>query len=299
MEALDPACFKACFTRWINAMQDHLKGVIAIDGKVLKHSFDKANDQSALYMVSAFASATGLVLAQEKVDEKSNEITAVPQLLEVLAIKGAIVTIDAMGCQKAIAQQISEQKGDYVLALKGNQGTLHKDLELFLEAESNKANESSAVTDFFETVDKGHGRIEVRKCYVTGQLDWLEQKPQWQGLQSAAMIESARTINGETSVERRYYISSLPANAELISRAIRSHWGIENQVHWVLDVTFGEDDSRVRTGNAAENMSIVRHIALNMLRSAKKKTKNVSIKGLRKKAGWGNKTLHNIMQQLF
>jgi predicted transposase YbfD/YdcC len=296
--ALNPESFKYCFLSWIQSMQEVLKGFIAIDGKTLRGSFDSASNQSAIHMVSAFATEARLVLGQEKVNEKSNEITAIPKLLKLLDIRGCIVSIDAMGTQKAIAEQIRDQEGDYVLALKGNQGTLHEDVQLFLDTEIAKQT-SSKITDFCEEFDKGHGRIETRKCYVSDQLDWLEQKSQWKDLKTIAIIEEKREINGKISVERRYFISSLPAKAKQIAYAVRMHWGIENNLHWVLDMTFREDESRIRTDHAPENMGMIKHIALNMLRNGQKKFKNISLKGLRKKAGWGDSTLDLILAENF
>lgn len=312
---MNPSEFKRCFISWIQSLQASLEDIIAVDGKSVRHSFDKAAEQSAIHMVSAFSARMKLVLAQEKVEDKSNEITAIPKLLQLLELHGAIVTIDAMGCQTKIANQIIDQGGDYILGLKGNQETLHKDVELFLETEISKEN-STAITDYFEEIDFGHGRIEERKCYVSDQVEWLPQYKKWKGLRSIIMIEAKREkkagkCNAESnntdeknsakksSIERRYYISSLSANAEKISRAVRAHWSIENQLHWVLDVTFNEDASRVRKDHAPENMSMVRHIVLNMISKAKNVYKKVSIRGLRKKAGWDDKTLTTILQQHF
>lgn len=298
LAALDTEAFKKCFIEWVKSLQTILNEVIAIDGKTLCNSFDKVAGTKAIHMVSAFATGARLVLAQQKVDEKSNEITAIPKVLSLLDLKGHIVTIDAMGTQKAIAQQIIEQGGDYVLSLKGNQGTLNEDVRTFLEAEIKKTN-SKDITDRYQDVDKGHGRIETRRCFVSNQIDWLSQKDQWAGLKSVVMIEEAQESNGKISTESRFFISSLPADAKRIADAVRSHWLIENGLHWTLDVVFNEDQSRVRKDNAGENMALVRHITLNMLNTAKKHIKNVGIKALRKKAGWGNKTLSFILGQNF
>lgn len=296
--ALDTEAFKRCFVEWVKSLQTVLKDVIAIDGKTLCNSIDKACGASAIHMVSAFATEARLVLAQQKVEEKSNEITAIPKLLDLLDLKGQIVTIDAMGTQKAIAKQIHDKGGYYVLALKGNQGTLNADVRLFLEAESKK-NASTMLTDRYEEADKGHGRIEMRKCVVSNQIDWLTQKEQWAGLQTLAMIEETQEVNGKTSTENRFFISNLPADAKQVALAVRAHWLIENGLHWTLDVVFNEDSSRIRKDNAGENMAIVRHITLNMLNNAKKSFKNVALKALRKKAGWGNETLAFILNQNF
>jgi predicted transposase YbfD/YdcC len=296
--ALDTEAFKLCFIEWVKSLQTGVNSVIAIDGKTLRNSLDNATGLSAIHMVSAFATDARLVLAQQKVDEKSNEIKAIPKLLNLLDLKGQIVTIDAMGTQKAIAKQIIEQEGDYVLALKGNQGSLNDDVRLFLETEIKKSN-STVIEDRYEEADKGHGRIEVRKCIVSSQMDWLKQKSDWAGIKTIAMIEESQQVGDKISVERRFFISSLPADAQKIAGAVRAHWLIENALHWTLDVVFNEDGSRVRKDNAGENMAIIRHITVNMLNNAKKLFKNVGLKALRKKAGWGNETLALILKQNF
>ena len=255
-------------------------GGIAIDGKALCNSIDKINGTSAIHMVSAFATGARLVLAQQAVDEKSNEITAIPKLLSLLDLQGQIITIDAMGTQKSIAKQIIEQGGDYIFALKGNQGTLNEDVRLFLETELKKR-ASIAIDDSHQAADKGHGRVELRHCFVSSQIDWLSQKEQWTGLKTLVMIEETQNIKGKpTSTERRFFISSLPANAERIASAVRAHWLIENGLHWTLDVVFNEDKSRVRKDNAGENMALIRHITINMLNNAKKQIKNIGLKAL-------------------
>lgn len=295
---LNPDEFKKCFIAWVQSFQQALGNLIAIDGKTLRKSFDKANQQSAIHMVSAFASASKLVLGQQKVDDKSNEITAIPKLLELLSLEGTIVSIDAMGTQKEIANQIINKKADYVLALKGNQSTLHHDIRLFLEAEVRKTNHSK-ITDCYEEIDKGHGRIEQRICYVSDQIHWLEQQKQWRDLKTVIMLESRVSVGAHTTVEQRYFISSLAANAKQIAEAIRSHWAVENSLHWILDVTLREDDSRIRKDHAPENMAMIRHIILNMLQNTKKKFKDMSIRRLQKKAGWGDTTLDMILMAAF
>jgi len=296
--ALDTEQFKLQFVDWVKSLQALLGEVIAIDGKTLCNSANKNQGTSAIHMVSAFSTTARLVLAQQKVDEKSNEITAIPKLLELLDLKGHVVTIDAMGTQKAIAKKIIDKNGDYVLALKGNQGTLNNDIRLFLEAELLKPN-SIVIEDEYEAFDKGHGRIESRKCIVSSHVDWLSQKDKWAGLKTIAMIEETQEKNGETSIARRFFISSLPANAERIAKAVRDHWLIENGLHWTLDVVFNEDNSRVRKDNAAENMALVRHVTINMLNNAKKLFKNIGLKSLRKKAGWDSDTISSILEQSF
>lgn len=295
---LDPEAFKRCFIEWVKSLQCLLSDIIAIDGKTLCNSRSIQDNIPAIHMVSAFATQARLILAQQKVDDKSNEITAIPKLLELLDLQGQTVTIDAMGTQKAIAKKICEKGADYVLALKGNQGTLNDDVRLFLEEEFKKGS-STAIEDSYEELDKGHGRIEVRKCIVSSQIDWLQQKQNWVGLNTVAMIEETREIGDKISIERRFFISSLPADAQRIAGAVRAHWLIENALHWTLDVVFNEDGSRVRKDHAAENMSIVRHIVVNMLNNAKTSFKSVGLKALRKKAGWGNETLGFILKQNF
>jgi predicted transposase YbfD/YdcC len=294
---LDPESFKKCFIAWVKSLQETLQDVIAIDGKTFCNSIDKANNVPAIHMVNAFATGARLILAQQKVDDKSNEITAIPLLLDLLSLKGNVVTIDAMGCQKAIAEKIIEKEGDYVLFLKGNHGNLSADVQLFLETEV--AKKSSTAIDRYEEVDKGHGRIETRKCIVSSKLDWLGQKPEWSGIKSIAMVEETREIGKKISTECRFFISSLPADAKKIAKAVRAHWLIENALHWTLDVVFDEDNLRVRKKNAGQNMAIIRHVVFNMLGNAKKCFKDVGTKALRKKAAWGDSTLELILRQSF
>ena len=297
---LDPEQFHACFMVWVASLEKLPEEVIAIDGKTLRNSKDTNTSTDAIHMVSAFGTASRLVLGQEKVAEKSNEITAIPRLLDLLNIKDHIITIDAMGCQRSIAKKIQDKGADYVLALKGNQGHLNEDIRLFLQTKAVKA-DSKAISDQYIDVDSGHGRIETRKCIVSDQLDWLKQKPEWSGLRSIVMIEEIQETKEKLlSCEKRFFISSLPADAKKIAEAVRAHWSIENTLHWTLDAVFNEDQSRVRKDYAPQNMAIIRHIVLNMLNNAKKHfKKDMSIKGLRKKAGWGNTTLHLILQQSF
>jgi predicted transposase YbfD/YdcC len=298
LAALEIEAFKTCFIEWVKSLQTIVNEVIAIDGKTLCNSLDEIQGTSAIHMVSAFATGARLVLAQQAVDEKSNEITAIPKLLALLDLKGHVVTVDAMGTQKGIAKQIIDQGGDYILALKGNQGTLNEDVRLWLETELKKTS-SSRIEDSYEEVDKGHGRIEIRQCFVSSQVKWLNQKKEWAGLNTLIMIKETQDIQGKQSVEQRFFISSLPPDAKRIASAVRSHWLIENGLHWTLDVVFNEDQSRVRKGNAGENMALVRHITLNMLNNAKKQMKDIGLKALRKKAGWGNQTLDFILKQNF
>lgn len=296
--ALEPEQFRTCFIAWAASLQTVPGEVIAIDGKTLCNSVDASSSTAAIHMVSAFGTDSRLVLAQQKVAEKSNEITAIPALLDLLDVTGHTITIDAMGCQRSIAKKIQDKGADYVLALKGNQGLLNDDVRLFLESEAAKP-ASTAISDTYSECDAGHGRIESRKCIVSNHLDWLEQKSAWAGLSSIAMIEETREFKGRISVDRRFFISSLPANAKQIAQAVRAHWAIENTLHWTLDVVFNEDQSTVRKDHAPQNMAIVRHVVLNILNTAKKHFKGVGIKALRKKAGWGNDNLRLILKHSF
>jgi len=303
--ALDPGHFQTCFQRWMKAVAGVLPAqVIALDGKTVRRSHDRVTGQQAIHMVSAWATETRLVLAQVKVDEKSNEITALPDLLHQLPLAGCVVTIDAMGCQREIAQQILDGGGDYVLGLKGNQGTLHEDVaRSFLLAQQDEGTEHSQAV----TIEKGHGRIETRRSRVISDaevLTWLQEHHDWPGLAVIGWVQAERRIGTERSVEDRYYLLSRPLSAAAFGEAVRSHWGIENQVHWVLDVTFHEDQSRIRTGYAAENFAVLHHpqrvpgaelrpaVAQNLLRQ---QTSRISIKGKRKKAGWDTDFLLQIL----
>ena len=244
-------------------------------------------------MVSAWAEENRLVLGQVRVDEKSNEITAIPDLLKVLEITGCIVTIDALGCQTEIAKAVVEKQADYVLAVKGNQSTLLEDLKEYFDwALADKFQQTHYTKN--ETVTGDHGRVEVRRCYASEDCEWLRRKVDWKGLRSIAMVESERSVGKEkASQERRYYISSLAADAKELNRAIRSHWAIENSLHWVLDIAFGEDDSRIRKDHGPENMATLRHIALNLLKQDK--SIKVGIKSKRKNAGWDERYLLKVL----
>lgn len=256
---IDPVAFRTAFTAWATAALPGLGNEqVCIDGKALRGSRDGANP--AVHLVSAFAGRARWVLAQRAVAEKSNEITAIPELLGLLDLQGAVVSIDAMGCQKAIADQIIEGGADYVLALKDNQPTLSADVQLWLDTEV--ARGRLAV---IETVEKDHGRIELRRYALSDRIDWLEAKPAWRGLQAVGRVESTRIIGDHASTECRYFLCSFP-DRDRFATAVRGHWGIENQQHWVLDVQFGEDACRTRNDHSAENLALIRRVALNMLR---------------------------------
>jgi predicted transposase YbfD/YdcC len=290
---IDPAHFQACFLRWVQHICHLSSGeVVPIDGKTLRHSYDTELDQRAIHMVSAWATANRLVLGQLKVAEKSNEITAIPELLDALDLTGCIVTIDALGCQKEIASSIIKNDADYVLALKGNQDYLYDDVKQLFDRLRQEDTDSSAL-DYYETFDEGHGRTEVRRYWTTSQLDTLRTKEHWRGLRTVGLVESERSLNGETSTEQRYYILSLANNARTFGTSVRAHWGIENAVHWVLDVAFDEDMSRIRMDHGPENFALIRHIALNLLRQ--ETTFKGSIKTKRLKAGWNNAYLAKVL----
>ncbi len=296
--ALDAQEFRTCFIAWTASLQRMPGEVIAIDGKTLRNSADPCASTAAIHMVSAFGTDSRLVLGQQKVAEKSNEMTVIPALLDLLDVSGHIITIDAMGCQRSIAKKIQDKGADYVLALKGNQGRFNDDIRLFMESEVAKS-VSTAITSTHSDFDAGHGRVESRKCFVSSEVDWLEQKAAWAGLTSIAMIEETREFKGRISVDRRFFISSLPANAKQIAQAVRAHWSVENTLHWTLDVVFNEDGSTVRKDHAPQNMAVVRHVVLNLLNTAKQYFKGVGVKALRKKAGWDRDTLSLILKHGF
>lgn len=281
---LDPTTLSKAFSDCLDLMQVKLKDkVVAIDGKCLRGSFDTYSEKSAIYMVSAWAVEHGLVLGQIKVDDKSNEITAIPKLLELIDLTGAVVTIDAMGCQRKIAQAIVDKGADYVLAVKGNQPELEEAVTYALNTALDTPDtglESQRVKFF----DKDHGRLEERRylCLDADVIAWAELGTKWAGLRSLVVVECRSTKDGKTTTERRHFISSLPPTVNTLARAVRSHWGIENSLHWVLDVNFREDHSRVRMDHGPENFAIIRHLTLNILK--RDESKNVSVRRKRKKA---------------
>ena len=288
-QSLDPALFEACFRLWIDQVRQSLQGeVVAVDGKALK-SVPTPNG-STPYVVSAWASAQELVIGQVRTDEKSNEIKAIPQLLDLLRIKGAIVTIDAAGCQKAIVAKIVEKGADYVIGLKGNQPTMLEEMSLMFD-DALKANPGAFRR--VATVEKQSGRVEERTCCQTSDIDWFADKGEWAGLRSVCRVDSKRTVRGVESRETRHCISSLEVAPVRTNRAIRAHWGIENKVHWLLDVEFGEDDSRVRKINAAQNLNTLRKFAIDLIR--RDKTTNRTFKKKRQQLMWDDAMLRSVV----
>jgi predicted transposase YbfD/YdcC len=297
--ALDPQAFLDCFLRWTQSLRQAVnREIVALDGKALRRALNRKG--SLKYIVSAWAEDNGLVLGQLKVADKSNEITALPELLRVLELSGCIVTVDAMGCQKNIAKEIQEADADYVLALKGNQEVVHEEVKSFLDvavaeraAQPRRPSRAAATLAVWETVEKDHGRIEIRRYYQSAVLDWFADRAKWAGLQTVGMVEAIREVNGQRTVERRYYLSSLPLDVATFARAVRGHWGVENKLHWVLDVQMREDQSRARAGYAAENLATLRRLALNLLR--REKTKKRGVKGKQLNAGWNHAYLLRLL----
>ncbi|MBM4163867.1 MAG: ISAs1 family transposase [Lentisphaerae bacterium] len=288
-QALDPAAFGERFVRWTQGLRAAVSGeIVAIDGKALRRALGKGKGDALPYVVSAWASDNGLVLGQMKVDEKSNEITAIPQLLRALELKGCIVTIDAMGCQRKIAREIVDADADYVLALKGNQETVHDEVRSYMDDAIARWQEnpgSDQELGHCETVEKDHGRIETRRFWQSCDTGWFADRSKWEGLKSFGAVESVREVAGAVTIERRYFLLSLGRGVWTFARAARLHWGIENKVHWLLDVTFREDQSRARHGHAAQNLATLRRLALN---AAKRENTKLSTRLKVKKAGWSN-----------
>jgi predicted transposase YbfD/YdcC len=293
LSRLKPDELTQCFVRWTEALRESLDGdIVAIDGKTLRRSFDQAAAQSAIHMVSAWANANRLVLGQLKVDDKSNEITAIPKLLRMLELEGAIVTIDAMGCQKEIVKTITEQGAEYVLALKDNHPTLHGEVQLFFD--DVKANRfDHVIYDHHTTIDADHGRLETRNYWITADIECLGVKGSWAHIASVGLVESHREVGGAVSSEQRFFLTSLPCDAVRFAQAVRQHWGVENALHWVLDVSFREDDCRIRQGHGAQNMAVLRHMALNLLR--REAGHKRGIKARRKRAGWDRDYLFQVL----
>ena len=297
---LDPESLHQAFVAWMSALAQLGQEIIALDGKTIRRSLDQADGKGPIHVVSAWASRNELVLAQFKVDATSNEITALPALLALLNLEGSVVTVDAMGCQVAIARQIIDQGGDYVLSLKENQPNLHADcVELFTWLKGPHALDEQIVLGADEQVDGGHGRVETRQVWCTSGLDGIVSGGRWPGLTSLVMVESTRHIDGQDEVEHRYYISSLPgatdADAKRLNSIIRTHWEIENRVHWVLDVAMAEDTNRTRKGESAQNLALIRKLALNLLRRETSVKTGVAAK--QKRAGWDHNYLLKILAQ--
>jgi predicted transposase YbfD/YdcC len=289
--ALDAKAFQACFVDWVASLNKTLTGVVAIDGKTSRRSLDKAGGKAAIHMISAWSSEWNLTLAQRQVDGKSNEITAIPELLELLTLKGAIVTIDAMGCQREIAAKIVSKQANYILALKGNQGSLRTDTELFMKEQAVVNYRDTTVT-CHETVEKSHGRIETRIVTVCADIEWLKERHNWPGLKSIVMIHYHAMWQEKTRDETRFYISSMTSDAQHHAKAIRDHWGIENGLHWVMDMVFRDDECRIRKGNAPANFTTIKHAASNMLRSVKGKH---SLRSKRHIAAWDDDFLAEMI----
>jgi predicted transposase YbfD/YdcC len=290
---LNPQKLQEAFLGWVRSVAEVTDGeVIAIDGKQVRGA-RTADGKEGLRLVSAWACEQRLVLGQLKTAEKSNEITAIPLLLELLALKGCIVTVDAMGCQREVAAQIISQEADYVLSLKGNQGLMHEEVaEYFAWAE--RTNFQDLEYDYCTTLEKDHGRIEGRRCWVTEDTDWFTEKAEWAGLRSFIMVEAEREVLGQAAtVERRYFISSLGADAQQALRAVRCHWQVENSLHWVLDVAFREDACRTRAAHAPENLATLRHIAVNLLKQ--ERSCKLGIKSKRLKAGWDESYMLKVL----
>lgn len=298
--ALDPEAFRDSFIQWAESLRAAAPrahdgpAVVALDGKTSRRTGDAGKGRPPLHLVSAWASQQRLVLGQEAVDTKENEIVAIPRLLELLELSGALVTIDAIGCQKQVAKTIRDKDADYLLPVKANQPALQQDIELFFTEQRDRAF-AEAETLFHETVDNDHGRLEIRRHWSTADIAWLKERhPDWAGLTSIGLIERQIERAGKVEITRHYYISSAPADAILLARGARTHWHIENDLHWCLDVVFHDDLSRLRSGDGPRNMATIRHIALNLLKHAKAKGKD-SLKTTRKKAAWSTDFLHAVI----
>jgi predicted transposase YbfD/YdcC len=289
---LDPEHFERCFVAWVAALTGAPVEAIAIDGKTRRRTYQKKGGRDPIHMVSAFAARQRLVLGQVKVADKSNEITAIPKLLDMLAIEGAIVTIDAMGCQRAIAQKIVGKKADYVLALKENQGTLCDDVTVFVKEQKGRGFRDTTVSRN-ETIDAGHGRIETRTTTVIHDVEWLRERHAWPGLAGVVVIDGRRELNGKIECETRLYITSSTASAECLGAVVRGHWSIENGLHWVMDMVFRDDECRIRTDHAPANVTTLRHMACNLLRRAPGK---ISLRARRKLAAWNDDFLSTLLE---
>jgi predicted transposase YbfD/YdcC len=289
---LQPEAFEACFRDWVEAIREVIPGeVIAIDGKTLRRSHDRGKGLAALHLVSAWATANRVVLGQVATKAKSNEITAIPQVLDLLQLNGCIVTIDAMGCQTAIAEQIVAQGGRYVLALKGNQSTLATEVEeAFIQADAREY--TDVASEFLETTEQGHGRRETRRYRTLGDLSGVPCSALWEAMDMIGMVESEREVNGKITRETRFYIGAIGTDVETFAYAVRGHWGVENQLHWSLDVSFREDASRVRDPEARENLALIRRVALTRLQHD---DSTLGIQSKRLKAGWDERYLATLL----
>jgi predicted transposase YbfD/YdcC len=289
LATLDPEAFQRCFVAWAAGLIGVPEGVIAVDGKSVRRS--KSKTDLPIHMVSAFAARQRLVMGQVKVAEKANEIVAIPKLLDMLDVEGAVVSIDAMGCQREIAQKVKDKKADYIFALKGNQGTLRDDVTLFVaEQKANNFKETEVTRS--RTVDGDHGRIETRQVTVMHNVDWLQERHKWPGLKAVVIVDSTREIGDKIERETRVYITSLTLTAVVIATYIRDHWAVENSLHWVLDCAFRDDECRVRTDHAPANFTTIKHIALNLLRRAPGKD---SMRLKRKVAAWDDAFLESVI----
>jgi predicted transposase YbfD/YdcC len=291
LAALDATQFQRCFVTWAASVTGVPEGVVAIDGKTSRRSGGKKAGKAAIHTVSAFAARQRLVLGQVKIADKSNEIVAIPRLLDMLAIEGAIVTVDAMGCQREIAQKIVDKKADYILALKGNQGSLREDVELFVTEQRANGFEDTTITKQ-ETVDADHGRIETRATTVIHDVAWLQHRHGWPGLKAVAIVDSIRETGDKVERETRFYLTSLSLPAKQVGPAIRGHWAVENSLHWVMDMTFRDDECRVRTDDAPANFTTIKHLALNLFRRA---PGNSSVRSKRKAAAWDDDFLASLL----
>lgn len=285
--------FERAFLSWVRSIVRRVKGVVPLDGKTVRRSHDASAGQKAIHLVSAWASANGVMLGQIKTEEKSNEITALPELLELLEIKGCIVTIDAMGCQKAVAEKIVEKKAEYCLALKGNQEGLYEEVYALFQ-QAHETNFEGMEWDSYETDEHNHGRHEIRRYWTLTDLSSLPRVQEWPRLRMVGMVEAECTRQGKTSIEHRFYISSLAGKAKPFAQAVRKHWGIENTLHWVLDIAFREDECRIRRGEAAENFAILRRLALALIRQ--EETLKVGVKAKRLRAGWDESYLLQLLR---
>jgi predicted transposase YbfD/YdcC len=290
---LNPHKFAEAFVEWIRALSEGSKGaLVALDGKTLRRSFDRVREQAPIHLISAWCTKNRMTLGQYKVDGKSNEITAIPKLLELLDLRDCTVTIDAMGCQKSIAGNVRDAGADYMLALKSNHGDLYEDVKLYFETQASHDFAEFSGT-LHQTVDADHGRIETRKYAITADIEWTGADAEWKDLAAIGMVEATREINGKTSLEQRFYLTSFRGDAKQFAELVRGHWQIENCAHWILDVAFREDDSRARAGNSAENFALLRRIALNLLKN--ETSIKLGVKNKRLCAGWSEEYLLKVL----